>query len=185
MKSSLLEVEVDSSKNHDLFFGPLNRRIRGGYDVKRAAQHDKDAVSLMTLWPEPIPGQRLALNAETKQAHLIEPLHEDRYTAIREKIVDRKVARLEPHETTYANVDVATWLHHIKCAVEAGVAKVISGELPEVIEGNPRKWFRGEERKGESACLAEAIEKQTAAAERQAESFERLEKLLEGLLKKR
>ena len=174
MRSELLEVEVDNEKNHDLFFGPLGRRLRGGYDVHRAAKHDKDAHALATQWPEPVPGQRLALNVETKQGHLIEPLHEDRYAAIREKIADRKFARLEPAETTFANVDVATWLHHIKCAVEAGVAKVVNGKLPETIEGTPRKFFHGEQRKSETETLTEAIGKQTAAFERLADSLEKL-----------
>lgn len=180
MKSEMLEIEIDSQKNSDLFFGPLGRRIRGGYDARRAAQFDQGASGMLTAWPEPIPGQRLALDSEAKQGYLREPLHDERFAATREKIVSRKIARLEPAETAFSNVDVPTWLHHIKCAVEAGVAKVISGKLPEKIEGNPRKHFRGKERKSETTHLAESIDRQTAAFERLAGA---MEKLLSAVLK--
>ena len=174
MASELLEVEIDNDKCQDMFFGPLGRRLRGGYDVRRAARLDKDAHSVGNVWPEPIPGQRLAVNPETKQGFVIEPLHDDRHAATREKITERKFARLEPHEQVFANIDVPTWLHHIKCAVEAGVAKVVAGKLPEKIEGNPRKYFHGSERKPtETATLTDAIREQTAAFTRLADLVER------------
>lgn len=175
----VLEVEIDEAKNGSLFFGPLGRRIRGRFDCHRAAKYDKEAAALFSEWPEPIPGQRLGINAKTGEGYLIEPLHETKHAAIREKIQKRK-ATLDPHKQTF-KAHVPTWLYWLKRAAEDGYVKIVSGTVPETIEGEPKLTFVITRPKGQSAMLADAINRQADAMIAQTEA---ITKLLAELVKR-
>src|SRR5579862_5889127 len=110
MKESTIEVEIDGAANEQLFFAPLQRRIRGKFDLNRVAE---PLARMKTReWPQPIPGQRLGIDLETGQGYLTEPLHESANGAIKERIL--RTAKLGPEREAFASVHVPTWLYWIK-----------------------------------------------------------------------
>jgi hypothetical protein len=156
----IVEVEVDGGEyNRDLFFPPLSRRLRGKMVVARAVKRDKEASSLVSTWPQDVPGMRLGVDANTGEGYLVEPLHSDEYTITREVITTRKL-KLEPAEKRFP-ADKPTWLFWIKRAVESGVAKVTAGAVPDEIEGEPKTAFVVFHQKSATDKLTEAINKQT------------------------
>ena len=62
------------------------------------------------------------------------------YRYASEKIA-KKGLRLEPPRVTFEGIDLPTWYFWIKRAVEDGIAKVVSGKLPEKIDGKPKLSF--------------------------------------------
>lgn len=168
---NVVEIEVATGKNANLFFRPLSKNIRGEFNARDF--RDKEMGELLASWPEPIPGQRIGLDLETGTAYVAEPLHEDRHEALRNKI-GKSGFGIPKAKEAYQDVHVATWLYWLKSAVESGHAKVVKGALPETIEGDPKLDFITRTVKTSNEQLADAINRQTAALERQAGLFERL-----------
>jgi len=92
-----------------------------------------------------------------------EPLHDEQFAPIRERVLAKGVS-LEPAIQTFETIDLASWLFFIKRAVEAGIAKIVKGELPAKIDGKIRYNYVFNERTTETPT-----EKLTAAIERQSE----------------
>ena len=136
--SNVIEIEVDGPRNECLVFRPLQRRLRGRFDLNRVAE--PLAAMRRTQWPDVIPGKRLGVDTETREAYIAEPLHSPEHAATRERIEARGM-RLPPERETFPDVDLPTWLTYMKQAVDAGVARVTTGELPAKIEGKPRRSF--------------------------------------------
>ena len=162
MRVTPIEVEIDAARNESLRFRPLQRTVRGRFDLNRVAEPQARLQS--AAWPVPIPGQRLGIDA-AGSGYLLEPLHDTANASIREKI-EKAGMRLEPELTEFPDIDSPTWLYWIKRAVESGIARVISGNLPKTFEGKPKKSFLIAESPKTTDRLAEAIEKQTAALEK-------------------
>lgn len=175
----MLTIEVNSPKNADLFFWPISKRVRGRLDVHRMLPFDKDAAPLLRQWPEPVPGQQIAIDPAKKKGYIIEPLRDEKNAALREKVEAQNV-RVPVASVEHDNIDVPTWLTWMKAACNAGAATVVSGELPDKIEGNVKRSFISGERKSESAQLSVAIDRQTAAFEKLGAT---MEKLLSAVLK--
>ena len=177
--ASTVVVEFDAD-NRNPYFPPLQTALRGAYSAQVASRRDKDAGALLSEWPEPIPGQRLAVDVETGEAALVEPLHDPRFAAIAERIKARGI-KLCP-EREHVACDVPTLLHWIKEAVNAGQAKVVAGRLPEKIEGTPRLHFIVQPVETAEAKLAKAME---SMAEAQREQTKALTAVLTALAAKR
>ena len=112
-----------------------------------------------TKWPKPIPSQRLGIDLEGL-GYIAEPLHDAENAVLREKIT-KQGAKLEPELQTFSNIDLPTWYFWMKRAVEAGIAKVVKGKLPDKIDGQPRVNFvTNEPTQGPMDALTAAIEKQ-------------------------
>lgn len=133
-----IEIEIDSPRNEAFHFRPLGRNIRGRFDLTR--ETEPLAMMRRNEYPVPIPSQRLGIDLETSEGFIAEPLHEPEHLAIRDRIESRGLS-LPPAREAFAAVHVATWLYWIKRAVESGLARVVKGELPSVIEGEPQKSF--------------------------------------------
>lgn len=161
---NVIEVEVNGKNNNNLFFGPLGRTVRGRFELVNATRHHPAASVLTNRWSEPIPGQRIGIDTDTGEGFIVEPLHEDEHTAIRDRI--KKTHKLEPRKQTFTRVHVATWLYWLKRAVDAGLAKVTSGKLPDTVEGAKRDLFIPQH--------ANALDKLSAAIDRQTEMFGKL-----------
>ena len=164
MKATAIEIEIDGDRNESLRFRPLQRSIRGRFDLNRIAE--PQARLRAAELPLPIPGQRLGIDP-SGTGYLIEPLHDEDHATIREKI-EKKGMKLEPELTEFPNIDLPTWLYWLKRAVESGIAKITKGKLPDKIDGKPRKNF----------VMAEpepsVTDKLTAALEKQSVLFEKL-----------
>jgi hypothetical protein len=162
-----IEIEIDGPCNEALHFRPLMRSIRGRFDFMRIPEPQARIAG--TSWPVPIPSQRLGIDPNG-DGYLLEPLHDEEHSPIREKI-EKAGGRLEPPVQEFKGIDLPSWLFWLKRAVEAGIARVVSGKLPESIEGKPRMNY-----------IVSRPERSTA--DRLASAIERQNDLFEALLKK-
>ena len=167
-----VEVEIDSPHNENLHFRPLQRAVRGRFDWMRIGEPMSKVKA--AEWPVPIPSQRLGVDPDGN-GYLLEPLHDDEYSPIREKIEGKLGMKLEPAVQTFESVHLPSWYFWLAKAVECGLATVVSGKLPRDIGGEPRRNFYWSE------PAPSATDKLTAAIERQSQLFEKLlAKLGEG-----
>lgn len=137
MQATAVEIEVDGQFNECLMFRPIQRQVRGRFDMGRIGEPQAKVKAHEWL---PIPSQRIGINA-AGDGYLSEPLHAPEHAALREKIQKLSLGKLEPPVQIFPNVDIATWLFWMKRAVDSGLARVVKGQLPEVIEGKVRKNF--------------------------------------------
>jgi hypothetical protein len=141
VKANVLEVEVDTPTNANLIFLPIGgKKVRGRFDWRRV----KEPLAAMAAarWPDGgvIPGQRIGVDLDSGTGFIVDPLHEAEHALTKEKIVAQGLA-LPPARQDFAGVHVPTWLHWIKRAVEAGLAKIVTGTLPAIIDGTPKTTF--------------------------------------------
>jgi hypothetical protein len=158
MGSNVVVVEVKSKNNGNLFFGPLGRVVRGRFELTNATRHNPAASALANRFSEPIPGQYISVDVERGEGFIIEPLHEDKHEAIRDRL--KKKFKIEPAKQTFERIDVNTWLFWLRRAVDAGLAEVTAGSLPEKVEGAKMDLFIPH-RTSETAKLTAAIDRQT------------------------
>ena len=154
--SGVIEVEIDAPNNANLYFGPTQSRVRGRFDVRRIAE--PEAAKLINRWPDPIPGQRIALDPATGEGEIVEPLYSPEHAALREKIAARG-CKLEAERQVFT-ADAATWLYWIAGAIEAGLAKLVRGSLPAELPGKPQTRFHSVAHVDPIDRLAAAMEKQ-------------------------
>jgi len=155
--SDTLTVEVAGPQNENLWFLPLDRRIRGRFDPTKIPEV---SGALMRRFPAGIPGQRIGVCLSTKTGFLQEPLHAPEFNAVAAEC--KKVGALPPEREEFANIDLATWLHHISGAVKAGKAVIVEGTLPDRIDGEPVLSLVGRKVENPIKELAAAIRDQTA-----------------------
>jgi hypothetical protein len=167
---SALVVEFGDSHCRNVFFPPLDRRMRGRFDPTLAVKHDRDAGELVSQYPDGIAGQQLEINTQSGEVAVLEPLHA--FPAIEQRLKQRGL-RLAPARQV-ANCDLETALWYASEAVKAGQAKVVSGKFPELIDENKvRKDLFIKPPVNQAATLQKAIENQTAAFTRLADVLER------------
>ena len=77
---STFAVEFDGGHNQNFTFPPLGK-IRGRFDLHRIPE--PNAGKLNATWPTPIPGQIVEFDPTTGEGHVIEPLWEEKFAAIR------------------------------------------------------------------------------------------------------
>lgn len=169
-----IEIEVDGPHNENLRFRPLQRRIRGRFDIQRVGE--PLAKLKAHEWPTPIPAQRLGITADG-DGYLLEPLHDAEYAALREKI-GKGGKRLEPPVQEFESIHLPSWLYWMRRAVESGLARVVKGKLPDKIDGEPRKDFIN------APPDPSATDKLTKTLEAQTNAFNRLAAAIEKLASK-
>jgi hypothetical protein len=168
-----LVVEFGDDHSRNIYFPPLDRRIRGRFDAHQIAKTDPDAGALISEWPEPIAGQQLLIDPDTGEVALLEPLHD--FPAIATRIKQRKL-RLAPAREK-VNCDVPTAAFYAKACIQAGQARIVRGTIPLIDESKVRHDFIIKLPETPEQTLTAALNKQTAA-------FERLASVLEKLLAK-
>lgn len=173
-------IEVDGPLNENLSFRPLQKTLRGRFDWQRCG--DPEALRLgMSFGGVPIPGQRIQFDADAGKAAIVEPLHDTEHAALAEKIKS-KGFKLAPAREEFANLDANTWAFWISRAIECGLAKLVSGKLPEFDADTARKDFIfAPPKPGTADKLTDALNNMAAA---QAAQTEVLSKLLTMLSKK-
>jgi hypothetical protein len=134
----MVEIVIDGPRNQNLYFRPLQRSLRGTFDVNRIP--DPQGRMLNADFPWPIPGMRIALDVEKRTAAVIEPLYAPEHKAIREKIESRGL-KLGPQREEFQNVDFNTWAFWLRRAVANGVAKIVEGKFGAIDEAKARKNF--------------------------------------------
>jgi len=148
-------VEVDGPQNENLQFLPLGEKVRGRFDTLRLA----NPGNLRQRFPVPIPGQRIGLSVTDAKGFVIEPLHDPEHAAIREQA--EKIGKLVPAVRELPAIDVPTWVAWLRWAVEAGLARIVSGKLP-TATGTVQTRFIGTSHADPIDRLAAAMEDQNA-----------------------
>lgn len=164
----MIAVEIDGPKNQAVLFAPIQKRIRGRFDLHRVKE--PNAGKLYGQWGQPIPGQVIQYDPETGKGVIVEPLHEEQFSAIRERIEGMGM-KLPPKEQPF-ECDADTAVYHLKGLVDGGSATLLDGTIPDAV-GTPRTRFH-------SAEQVSPVDRLAAALERQADLQE---KTLEALLK--
>jgi hypothetical protein len=99
----------------------------------------EERFTMMEEWPD-VPGQRLRLDTDKGTAAVVEPLQADEHAALRSKLTAKAFAIPQALEE-FASAHVPTWLYWMKRAVETKLARIVRGQLPDKIDGTPRKQF--------------------------------------------
>jgi hypothetical protein len=157
MAKNTVTIEIDGPLNQSVYFRPLQKRIRGRFDLHRVKE--PNAGKLHSLWPEPIPGQYLMLDFVTGEGAIVEPLWEAKFAAIRDKI-EQQGQKLPEAREIFQGVDSATWVYWLKGLVDTGTAKLIEGEFPKIDESKVQRRFHSTERPSTEDKLLSAIEQQ-------------------------
>jgi hypothetical protein len=134
----MLEVVIDGPRNQNLFFRPLQRTLRGTFDVNRIP--DPQGRMLVNQIPWPIPGVHVVLDFEKRTAAVVEPLYAPAHIAIREKIEARGM-KLPKEREEFPNADVNTWAFWLRRAVASGVARIVEGKFPAIDGDKAKKMF--------------------------------------------
>lgn len=156
---NLLEIEIGDQRNRNLFFQPLQRKLRGRFDLNRCCE--PLARVKAGEWSEPIPGQRLVVDLETGETAIVEPLYDPAHAPLRERIEARGM-KLPPERERFEKVCLATWLFYIARAVKAGKAVILRGEIPAELPGEPTRHFA-------TRPIVDPVERLAAAMEKQNE----------------
>jgi hypothetical protein len=133
-----VEIKIDGPRNENLCFKPLQRTLRGTFDLARVPE--PLARMKVNEFPRPIPGLHIAVDVEKQTAMIIDPLHDPEHEAIREKIAGLGM-KLGPAVERIENVDANTWLYWMRRAVSAGTCKIVSGQFPAIDEATARRDF--------------------------------------------
>lgn len=128
-----IEIQVAGPNNDSLAFRPLQRTIRGRFDLNNV--NEPKAMALRATYPQPIPGQIIGIDPNTNEGYIREPLREERYAAIRERI-EAQGLKLASCEEKFMGVDPLTWAYWMRRAVDSGLAHVVKGKLPERIDAS-------------------------------------------------
>jgi hypothetical protein len=166
----IVEIEIDDPTNANLYFRPLMRTLRGRFDLHRV--RDDNAMKMATKWPDPIPGHRIALDFDKREAAIIEPLHGPDQAANRRRIASEKL-ELPLEREVITNVDVPTFVHWMRLAVESNVARVVSGEF-RAVDGKPKLSFFSDPPVDTNADLAVSLDRLATAMAQQTQLIARL-----------
>lgn len=131
-----IEIECTPPRGGLMWFAPLQRTLRGRIDVRELVEAD---AAVLRAWPDPIPGQRVGLTAEGV-GFVRDPLHDPGHAALKARI-EALGLKLPPAREDFPDTHAPTWLYWLKQALDSGLARVTQGQLPDRIEGRPRKRF--------------------------------------------
>ena len=172
-----IAIEADGPLNEVLQFRPLQRPLRGRWDWNRCADPEAHRLG-RNFGGVPIPGQRLVFDPETGTAALIDPLHDAEHAAIAEAI-KKQGYRLPPAREDFTGCDRDTWLFWIDSAIQAGLAKLVSGKLPEFDASKARRDFIfAPPQPGTADKLTEALQQLAIAQTAQTAVLEKLVTML-------
>ncbi len=134
----IVEIAIDGPRNDNLCFKPLQRTLRGTFDLNRVPE--PLARMKVNEFPRPIPGLHIAVDADKTTATITDPLHDPEHAAIKEKI-EAMGMKLGPAVERFENIDANTWLYWMRRAVSAGTCKIVSGQFPAIDEAKARRDF--------------------------------------------
>jgi hypothetical protein len=148
-----IEVECVPPQGGMLWFAPLQRGLRGVIDVRTMPEAD---AALLRGWPDPVPGQRVGLTAEGV-GYVADPVHN--HAALKARI-EALGFKLPPAREEFPDTHAPTWLYWLKVCVEAGLVRVVSGQLPDRVDGKPRKRFLSPEEEDPRDAQVKRLESQ-------------------------
>ncbi len=171
-------VEVANPGNRALLFKPTQTQVRGALDF--GSTGDPELYRLgMDFGGKRIPGQQIVLNTATGEGAIFDPLAAEGNEKLAAKLVAKLSGPLngggvkiaEPKK--FGKVHPATWLYHMRRAVEAGYATVVQGDINAPVEGEPQREFL-HKRPDVKDKRDDTIEKLTALVHAQSEQIGKL-----------
>lgn len=162
--ANVLEIEIDGPQNEALQFRPLQRRVRGRFDFTRGGV---DLYAVGAEWPGPVPGQKLGIDLDRGVGYVVDPLHDPANVVFKERI-EKKGWTLPPAREEFPGACKASWLYWLANAVRCGLARVVSGKLPEAseTEGARKDFIFAPKPPSTNERLIAALERNTAAFEK-------------------
>lgn len=133
--SNIFKCEVNTPRNNNLFFPPINGNVRGRWEFSRMPE--RETGELVRLYGPAIPGQHIHLNAEAATAQIIEPIYGMPELL---KHVERRCFKLPPEVTTFEKINVLEWQFWLINAKNGGNITVMEGTLPESVDWKPKLW---------------------------------------------
>lgn len=137
-------IEIDSASNNDHQWEPTGTRLRGRFLPGRV---NHTAGALPQELPEGIPGQQVHIDPDGKFARITDPLAAPEGAPLRAKLTELIVGKggqlsFGEAERRYDGIHVGQWVGWAVRAVKAGLARLISGKLPDAVPDDcPRRTF--------------------------------------------
>lgn len=150
-----VEIQVDNETNADLFFRPINDRVRGSFDQTRLP----DVSPKLKQYPNPVPGQVIGVDPDGS-LYVRDPIYDDEFSACRE-FIEKRGFELSPQLQNFDGIDTNTALFWMKRAVDGGLAKIVEGTFPKIDPEKAKKNFVTRETKSSTSQLADAVREQT------------------------
>lgn len=125
-----MNIEVEFNfKNQDWYFPPLDRNIRGEFQLQRVAE--PTAMSFRDKIPD-LPAQIVGIDGTT--GYVVEPIQK---LPLLKRDIERKGFELEPERAEFPDIDVDAWLYWMRAGIQAGTVVLKKGKLPETINYTP------------------------------------------------
>jgi hypothetical protein len=133
-------IEICCPRNENAIFNPLQRKLRGRWDMAKVSHRDKsEAMKELALAVPSIPGQYVAVHVEKAQGKVIDPLGLPEFKSTLDKcneIFERYAGEFgrggirRPHPETTQVLDanaLKTWLFCMRQLVDSGMATPAPG----------------------------------------------------------
>jgi hypothetical protein len=141
-----IQIEIRNPKNMGILFKPTQTVVRGAIDF--VSTKDPELYRLgMDFDGKTIPGKRIVLDTDKGTGLIFDPLALAENDALAAKLRAKLSGPIKGSDISFAEpkkyekVHAATWLYHMRRAVEAGHAVVVSGDINTPVEGEPQKEF--------------------------------------------
>ena len=133
--SKTIEIELDTPRNGNVQFPPLNCFLRGRFDFLRAAKAERNYHAAGASWPATsIPGQIVGFDPATNEGYVREPLHDSANIALAEKVkLTHKLPPAREAVMLRTDAEKQAWLFAMNRICEMGFGRVVTGRFPDNI----------------------------------------------------
>ncbi len=174
-----LTIEANSDRDTNLYFPPLSQTIRGRFDATRLSARNPNAATVLSRFPQPIPGQKISIDTQKRVGTIEEPLHDLPHKDTRKRLAAAGFS-LKPRTQQFDGVDVAAWLFCMRDAVDGGLAQVVEGKMPAVIDGKRPKSFVSPDQPDENETLRQTLVENAKAMREAVEAIRDLATAMKG-----
>ncbi len=145
----VVEIEVHSDTNANLRWEPVGETLRGSFRVSKC--RNPEAGRLAMHLPDGLPGMRVRIDPEKGTAAILEPLAGPDHKTTRDTLAKLTTGdetatgerlTFAPALKEYPAAHAPTWIGWAVRAVRAGLARVVSGKLPDKVPADckPRSF---------------------------------------------
>lgn len=147
-QQGIVELEVDTPRNSNIWFYPAGGVVRGRFSMSRFGKFEKNALQYADHPLAELPGQRIIIDFDKRTASIHEPLADAAHERLRRVIEKAGQSIPEHQEFDLTTPDegfcrLSTWCYWAGRAIEEKTARIVRGELPSKLPGQPRKKFIG------------------------------------------
>lgn len=134
-------IQIENQRNQRYLWPPTQDELRGTWSNRNLVGTTMvNSPGLQSL-PE-TPGQRVSINCSSKVCRIYDPIEPEMLAEINAKLKNDPVRPVNVAyglwpESVHEECDetkLKTWLYYARRAVDAGIAKVVAGDLPSLKE---------------------------------------------------